>query len=88
MGTRRGQVCYKRLVMTSADTLERWGQTHITNKWFLGVFPADWLLPSDEVIMYALEAPAVLICNYDPASMPGSHWVAVSVQPSSISWFD
>ena len=29
-----------------------------------------------------------LVFNYDPADMPGSHWVAVLVQPSKLSWFD
>ena len=68
---------------TSADTLERWGQTHIMNSRFLGVFPADKLPPPDE-----FEPPAVCVINYDPANMPGSHWVAVSVQPTVISYFD
>ena len=69
--------------MTSTGELQRWGRTHITNSTFLGVFPADRLPPPDEV-----EAPAACVVNYDPANMPGSHWVAVSVQPSSVSWFD
>ena len=69
--------------MTSADALERWGRAHITGSRFLGVFPMDRLLPPGEVV-----PPAVCVVNYDPAKMPGSHWVAVSVQPSSVSWFD
>ena len=69
--------------MTSTGELERWGCTHITNSRFLGVFPADRLPLPDEV-----DAPAVCIINYDPEKMSGSHWVAVSIQPWYISWFD
>ena len=69
--------------MTSAGMLERWGRAHITNSRFLGVFPADRLPPPDD-----FEPPVSAVFNYNPAHMPGSHWVAVLVQPSSVSWFD
>ena len=68
--------------MTSTGELERWGCTHITNSRFLGVFPADRLPAPD-----GIEPPASAVFNYDPANMPGSHWTAVLVQQSSVSWF-
>ena len=70
--------------MSSTNQLEHWGRAHIKkSQGFIGVFAADKLPDPDEI-----EAPAVGIINYDRAQMPGSHWVAVSIQPSSISWFD
>ena len=70
--------------MTTTDELERWGHTQIEkNRGYLGVFSADTLPTPEEIDM-----PTVCIINYDLAKMPGSHWVAVSVGPSSVSWFD
>ena len=69
--------------MTSADMLEQWGQTHIHNSRFLGVFPADRLPAPDD-----FEPPVSAVCNYDPANMPCSHWVAVLIRPLSVEWFD
>ena len=43
----------------------------------------DMLPIPDEV-----EPPSVCVVNYDPSDMPGSHWVAISVQPTVISYFD
>ena len=70
--------------MSSTNQLERWGHAHITKRrGFRGVYAAD-RLPNPEEI----KVPVACIINYDLAKMPGSHWVAVSIQPSSISWFD
>ena len=69
--------------MTSADMLERWSRAHIKDSRFLGVFPADRLPAPDD-----FEPPVSAVFNYDPATMPGSHWVTVLVQPSVVSWFD
>ena len=50
---------------------------------FIGVFAADKLPDPDEI-----KVPATCVVNYDPANMPGSHWVAALIQASSIYWFD
>ena len=71
-------------MMTSSSMIEQWADRNIEKiQGFLGVYTAD-RHPSPAEI----EPPAVGIINYDPANMPGSHWVAVSIQPSSVSWFD
>ena len=70
--------------MSSTDELERWGRTHIKkSQGFIGVFAADRLPKPDSI-----KVPMACIINYDLAKMPGSHWVAVSVQPSAVWWFD
>ena len=68
---------------TSADMLERWGQTHITNSRFLGVFPMDRLPLPEEC-----KPPISYVANYDPSNMQGSHWISILVQPTVISYFD
>ena len=70
--------------MSSTNQLEHWSHTHLKkSQGFMGVYAANKLPDPDEI-----EAPALGIINYDRAKMPGSHWVAVSVQSSSVSWFD
>ena len=49
---------------------------------FIGVFAADKLPDPDEI-----KVPTTCVVNYDPANMPGSHWVAISVQSSNVSFF-
>ena len=69
---------------STTNQLERWGVAHIKkSRGFIGVFAADRLPDIDEI-----KVPATCVVNYDPANMPGSHWVAASIQPSSVSWFD
>jgi hypothetical protein len=43
-----------------------------TRPYTLGVFPAD-LLPTIKI----KKLPAVLICNSDPSTLPGTHWLAI-----------
>ena len=70
--------------MSSTDALIRWCEPHIKkSQGFIGVFAADRLPKSDSI-----KIPMTCIINYDLAKMPGSHWVAVSVQPSGVWWFD
>jgi hypothetical protein len=71
--------------MGSTDTqITRWATKHHLSN-FLGVFSADTLPHPCGV---AKAAPCSLIFNYDPASMPGSHWVACLVLPDEVSFFD
>ena len=70
--------------MSSTDELVRWCETHIKkSQGFIGVFAADRLPKPDSI-----KVPMTCIINYDLAKMPGSHWVAVSVRPSAIYFFD
>ena len=62
--------------------LKQWAKAHTLQGKFLGVFSADTLPHPRDVT-----APCCLIFNYDPASMPGSHWVAVMVLQDVI-YFD
>ena len=51
-------------------------------KYFKGVFPSD-KLPK------RLKKPALLICNTDPSSLPGKHWVAFYLPKSGpLEYFD
>ena len=85
MVIRQYPLCNKGLVkMSSTDELVRWCETHIKKRQgFIGVFAADRLPKSDSI-----KIPMTCIINYDLAKMPGSHWVAASVQSSGVWWFD
>ena len=50
---------------------------------FMGVYAADRLPDPNKIIV-----PATCVVNYDPVNMPGSHWVAIEIQPSIVSFFD
>ena len=65
--------------MSTSTQLETWATKNVEH--FIGVYAADQL-PS------RISAPSCLIVNYDPASLPGSHWVACWVQKRSVYWFD
>ena len=70
--------------MSSTNQLERWGRAHIKkSQGFIGVYASNQLLAVDKI-----KTPMVCVLNYDPTNMPGSHWVAVSVQSSAVWWFD
>jgi hypothetical protein len=43
-----------------------------TKNYALGVFPAD-LLPKIKI----KKLPAAIICNSDPSTLPGTHWLAI-----------
>lgn len=47
-----------------------------------GVYPSD-KLPN------VVKKPAIIVCNLDPSSKPGSHWVAIYVSKhNEIEYFD
>jgi hypothetical protein len=50
-----------------------------TARYTLGVFPVD-LLP-----IKITKLPAVLICNTDPSTEPGTHWLAIYLRASNVS---
>lgn len=52
------------------------------SKFFLGIYPQDFLL------RLKIESPAFFIINLDVSSMPGSHWIALYIDNSSIEIFD
>ena len=49
---------------------------------FIGVFPQDFLLHSQ------IYPPACFVVNLDVSSQPGSHWLAVYLDDSSVEVFD
>ena len=69
--------------MSTTTQLESWAAKNIPH--FLGVFSADTL---PEPANVARAAPTVLIVNYDPHGMPGSHWVACRIRRHEVEWFD
>ena len=74
--------------MATSTQLEKWAITHTPLQGqFLGVFSADTLSHPRDV---ANAAPCCLIFNYDPASMPGFHWVAAMVIrfAESVAYFE
>ena len=50
---------------------------------FIGIFSSDRLKS-----IYILVEPVFFIVNIDPASKPGSHWIAIKIGKSSVEIFD
>lgn len=48
---------------------------------FKGVYPCD-LLPK------TIGKPSIIICNTDPSSQPGTHWVAIYISKNGGEYFD
>ena len=67
--------------MSTTKQLENWAEKNISN--FLGVYSSDTLPNPLEI-----KPPASLIVNYDPHNMPGSHWVACTINLDTVEWFD
>ena len=74
--------------MSTTTQLQHWASGNsplYNNATFLGVFPSDRLPDPQDV---ATSTYAVLIVNYDPADLPGSHWCAILINHRAVSWFD
>ena len=67
---------------STAHELEKWARKNNVNS-FLGVFPADELPPATTIAI-----PAAFVVNYDPARLPGSHWVSCMISRDYVTWFD
>ena len=50
---------------------------------FIGIFSSDRLKS-----IYVLVEPVFFIVNVDPASKPGSHWIAIKIGKSAVEIFD
>jgi len=58
-------------------------QHHLTKHSFVGVFPSDCLPTSLEAL------PAAIVCNTDPISKPGQHWIALFIDDNGVGeYFD
>lgn len=47
---------------------------------FAGVFASD-MLPTE------FSKPSTFVVNLDPHNLPGSHWIAVTINSNSIAWY-
>lgn len=58
---------------------------HVMAEQFLGVFPSDQLPSIDPEWRMNIMA---LVANKDPASQPGSHWIAFFIEGNVVEYFD
>ena len=72
--------------MSTSTQLDAWAKARAPLQGqFLGFYSVNTLPHPREV---ARAVPCCLIVNYDPETLPGSHWVACLVFPNEVCWFD